>query len=150
MIALMKKILSILVLLLLLIANPVFAIEYTQYFEFDGQKVFLEEAKSDRDKIRGLAQRDHLLTNTGMVFFYESPVEQAFWMRNVRFPLDIIFLKDGFVTKIYKNAQPCTTDICKIYSSKGLTNEVIEVNAGFCKEHKVKKDSIIRVKELVE
>lgn len=149
MIATMKKILSILFLFLTIL--PALATDYTHYFETqDGQRVFLEAAKSERDKIRGLAKRDHLLPNTGMVFFYESNIEQAFWMKNVRFPLDIIFLKDGTVTKIYKNKQPCDTDICKVYPSKGIVNQVIEVPGGFCSKHKIKKKSIIRVKELEE
>lgn len=145
-IAAMKKLLSVLI--ILLITNSAFAVDYTHYFEINGQKVLLEEAKSERDKIRGLAKRPYLGENTGMVFFYESQVEQAFWMRNVRFPLDIIFMKDSKITKIYKNAQPCTEEICKIYSSKGLTDEVIEVPAGFCKKHNLKKGTFILVKEL--
>ena len=148
MIAAMRKLLSILI--LFLVTNSALALEYSHYFDFNDQRVFLEAAKSERDKIRGLAKRPSLMPNTGMVFFYESNVQQAFWMRNVNFPLDIIFLKDGVVTKLYKNAQPCTTEICKIYPSKGLVNQVVEVPAGFCKEHKIKKKSIIRVKELVE
>ena len=148
MIATMKKILSIVI--LFLVTNSALATEYTHYFDFDEQRVFLEAAKSDRDKIRGLAKRDHLLANTGMVFLYESNAEQAFWMKNVSFPLDIIFLKDGVVTRLYKNTQPCTTEICKIYPSKGVVNQVVEVPAGFCKLHKIKKKSIIRVKELEE
>lgn len=148
MIAPMKKILSILI--ILLVTNSAIAAKYSHYFETDGQKVLLEQAKSERDKIRGLANRPSLEENTGMVFFYESPVEQAFWMKNVRFPLDIIFLKDSKITRIYKNAQPCTEEICKIYTSKGLTDEVIEVPAGFCSKHKFKKGTFILVKELNE
>lgn len=149
MIATMKKILrNLAIIVLFLVTNSALAIEYSHYFDFDGQRVFLESAKSEREKIRGLAKRDHLLPNTGMVFLYEGNQEQAFWMKNVSFPLDIIFLKDGVVTRLYKNTQPCTTDICKIYPSKGVIDQVVEVPAGFCKLHKLKKKSIIRVKEL--
>ncbi len=148
MIAPMKKILSILVILLM--ANSAFAAKYSHYFEIDGEKILLENAKTERDKIKGLANRPYIEENTGMVFFYESQSEQAFWMRNVNFPLDIIFMRESKITRMYKNAKPCTTEICKIYTSKGLTDKVIELPAGFCKKHKLKKGNFILVKELNE
>ena len=76
MIEFMKKILSILI--IFLVSNSAFAIEYTRYFDFDGHKVLLEEA---RDKTQGLMGRESLLPNTGMVFIYCSCVEQSFWMK---------------------------------------------------------------------
>jgi len=146
MIGTMKKILSILI--ILLVTNLAFAIEYKDYFVINGQKILLEEAVTDQQKNQGLMNRDFLKANTGMVFSYTSYVDTAFWMKNTKIPLDIIFLKDGKVVRLYEKALPCTTEICKIYPSKGLINQVIELNAGTCKLYKIRKDSIIRVKEL--
>lgn len=148
MISPMKKLLSILI--LLCITNSAIAAKYTHYFEINGQKILLEEAKSQRDKIKGLSKRSSIDPNTGMVFFYESPAERAFWMKNVNFPLDIIFMNESQIIRMYKNAKPCTTEICKIYPSKKLTDQIIEVPAGFCKKHKLKKGAYILVKELKE
>jgi uncharacterized membrane protein (UPF0127 family) len=139
----MKKILSIL--LFFFVTNFAQAIEYTHCFTINDEKIFLETAV---DKAKGLMGRDHLLPNAGMVFFYPSYEEECFWMKNTKIPLDIIFLKDGTVTRVYKNAEPCITDICRVYPSKGVVNQVIEVNAGFCKKYKIKKGSAIWVQEL--
>lgn len=148
MISFMKK---LILLILMFATNLAFATEYTHYFEAkDGQKVLLESAYTDYDKARGLMGRPSLPENTGMVFCYNSNVEQSFWMKNVTFPLDLIYLREGTVTRVYKKIQPCTTDICRIYPSKGLIDQVIEVPAGFCADNKIKKGSIIRVKELIE
>lgn len=141
----MKKLLSIL--LFLLVTNSAFAIEYTHFFVIDGQKILLEKAK---DKSIGLMGRNSLAVDTGMVFLYTSYEEESFWMKNTNIPLDIIFLRDGSVVKVYKKLKPCTKDICKTYPSKGLVNQVIEVNAGFCSEHKIKKGSTIWVQELTK
>ncbi len=146
MIGTMKKILSILI--ILLITNSAFAIDYNHYFYAKGKKIMLEDAISEKQKNQGLMGRNSLQADTGMVFFYTSYVETAFWMKHTYIPLDIIFLKDGKVTRIYRNVEPCTDEICKIYPSKGLVNQVIELNAGSCQKYYIQKGSIIRVKEL--
>lgn len=146
MIGTMKKILSILI--ILLITNSAFAVNYKHYFVINGQKILLEEAITEKQKNQGLMGREFLKANTGMVFFYTSYTNTAFWMKNTKIPLDIIFLKDGKVIRLYKNALPCTTEVCKIYPSKGLINQVVELNAGSCDLYKIKKDSVIRIKEM--
>ena len=142
----MKKILSILI--ILFITNSAFAIEYKHFFAINGKKILLEEAITQNQKNQGLMGRTFLKQDTGMVFFYDSYVEQSFWMKNTKIPLDIIFLKDGTVVALYKNAEPCNTEICKIYPSRGIINQVVELNAGSCKQYGIKKGSILRVKEL--
>lgn len=142
----MKKILSILI--ILLVTNSAFAIEYKHYFYVKGKKILLEGAVTEKQKDYGLMNRGFLKADTGMVFFYTSYVETAFWMKNTHIPLDIIFLKDGTVVRLYRNAMPCMNEICPIYPSKGLVNQVVELNAGSCEKYGIKKGSIIRVKEL--
>lgn len=146
----MKK-LIVLVLMLIFTANSAFAVKYTHYFETkDGEKVLLESAYTDYDRAKGLMDRPSLPENTGMVFFYDGNVEQSFWMKNMNFPLDLVYLREGTVTKVYRKIKPCTKDICRTYPSKGLTDQVVEVPAGFCFKNGIRKGSIIRVKELVE
>lgn len=149
----MKKILSILTICLVFIGINCCiraqSLPYRHYFEYNGQVVLLEEALTQKQKMQGLMGRKKLADNTGMVFIYDGAQELAFWMKGVLIPLDIIFLKDGEVTKIYKNAKVVKEgEPYKIYPSKGLANQVIEVNSGFCKEHGIKKGSIIKVLEL--
>lgn len=142
----MKKILSILI--IFLITNSAFAIQYKHYFYAKGHKILLEDAVTDKEKNKGLMDRNFLKADTGMVFLYPSNIETAFWMKHTNIPLDIIYLKDGVVTRIYRNAEPCGDEICKIYPSRGLINQVIELNAGSCDKYDIKKGSIIRIKEL--
>lgn len=135
--------------MLILTANSAFAVKYTHYFETkDGQKILLESAYTDCARNQGLMNRSSLPENTGMVFLYDGNVEQSFWMKNMNFPIDLIYLKEGTVTKVYKKIMPCTNDICRTYPSKGLIDRAVEVPAGFCAKNHIKKGSIIRIKEL--
>lgn len=52
----------------------------------------LEVAASDASRTKGLMDRDTLPANRGMVFIFGDEQKRSFWMHNVQFPLDVIFL----------------------------------------------------------
>jgi len=82
---------------------------------------------------------DALLFDTNII----NTQEQSFWMKNCIVPLDIIFIKNGKINKIYNNCPPCTTNNCKKYSGKG--DYIIEMPGGTCKNLKFKKNDIITI-----
>lgn len=99
----------------------------------------LEVAKTPLEKSKGLMYRDELDSFSGMYFPYLEGREVAFWMKNMNFPLDLIYLdKDGTVLKIHKNVNPCQEQNCARYLSDGKVYGVIEVNAEFTAVHNVK------------
>ncbi|MBI2036985.1 MAG: DUF192 domain-containing protein [Candidatus Liptonbacteria bacterium] len=62
-----------------------------------GERTFyVEIADTDEERTRGLAFRDKLESD-GMLFLFETPGPYGFWMKDVRFPLDIIFIREGRV-----------------------------------------------------
>ena len=67
-----------------------------------GKKTFtLEIADNLRNQQRGLMYRESLPADRGMIFVFSEEEPRAFWMANVKFPLDILFLdKDGTVVSI--------------------------------------------------
>ena len=67
--------------------------------------------------------------------------ESSFWMKNCIVPLDIVFIDDRKITKIYHDCKPCVTDECKHYPGKG--NLVIELPGGTCKQLNIKKGQIV-------
>jgi uncharacterized membrane protein (UPF0127 family) len=58
-----------------------------------GQKTYtLEIAAKDDDRRTGLMYRDSMPADHGMIFIFNTVTERSFWMKNVRYPLDILFL----------------------------------------------------------
>ncbi len=68
----------------------------------------LETALTAEQKQIGLMYRDNLETYQGMLFVFDSDSNTGFWMKNVNFSLDIIFLdKDYNIVDLFENVPPC-------------------------------------------
>lgn len=102
----------------------------------------VEVADTPQSKTLGLGERDNLSQEEGMLFvFGQPPVPVNFWMKGMRFALDIIFIADNKVTQIMENLppEPGVADInLKAYIPNEPVNYVLEVNAGFVKKNNIK------------
>lgn len=94
------------------------------------QTINLEVADTPQKRGIGLMFRDSLPSDRGMIFTFDRPQNVTFWMKNVRFPLDMIFLQNGRIVSIAANVPPCTNDPCPSYGSPSLFNAVIELGGG--------------------
>ncbi|MGB3148179.1 MAG: DUF192 domain-containing protein [Paracoccaceae bacterium] len=94
-----------------------------------GQAHFsVELATTEAERAKGLMDRDHLATGSGMLFIYPEPREVSFWMKNTRIPLDIAFIDDkGRVSRIAPMATPY--DLTAIPSGAPV-QYVLEINGG--------------------
>ncbi len=76
-----------------------------------GRKVMfrVEVAVTPEEHARGLMYRSQLADDAGMVFVFEEPSIQRFWMKNTLIPLDMIFIgKDRKIVGVVENAAPET------------------------------------------
>ncbi|MCX6796303.1 MAG: DUF192 domain-containing protein, partial [Candidatus Falkowbacteria bacterium] len=87
---------------------------------------------------RGLSYQKTLGENGGMLFIFPDYQVRSFWMKDMNFPLDIIWIKDDKIVKISANLAPEGNQPKNIYSSDEPVNYVLEVNAGFCGKNKIK------------
>ncbi|MBI2639643.1 MAG: DUF192 domain-containing protein [Candidatus Sungbacteria bacterium] len=85
-------------------------------------------------RARGLSGRDSLARDAGMLFTFDKPGFYSFWMKDMRFPIDIIWLRDKKIVYIAKNVSPPGTGVpdskLKVYSPPVEADMVLEVNAG--------------------
>ena len=105
----------------------------------NGQKIEVELAKTNEQKILGLGQRTSLPLDRGMLFVYSQYLIPAYWMKDMKFPIDIIWIKDDMVVGYEKNLQPATDNLnLPTYQPKTFINYVLEVKAGWVDQFGVK------------
>lgn len=82
----------------------------------------------------GLQFQQPLPYTQGMIFVFSEPQPVAMWMKDMQFPLDMIwFDSSGNVIHLEKNLPPCDPALpCQVYDSGNQnTKYVLEVTAGF-------------------
>lgn len=115
-----------------------------------GREIQLEVASTFNEQEKGLMFRPPLADDHGMLFVFTPERPVAFWMKNTPSPLDIIFLLDGEVKAIARNATTCKSDPCPVYPVGGVVaDNVIEVRAGLTQEIGLKEGDRISVKFLL-
>lgn len=106
-----------------------------------GEHTFvLEECKNFPE---GLSNRKHLLDNEGMLFNFLSRGEKSFHMKDCLIPLDILFIENGAVKKIYHSCDPCESNNCLKYSCDSA-DAVVELLGGTCKKNNINEGLIYR------
>ncbi|MGK7345772.1 MAG: DUF192 domain-containing protein [Candidatus Nitrospinota bacterium M3_3B_026] len=106
----------------------------------DPVTITVELATTPERWARGLMFRESLAPGSGMFFIFPREERRTFWMKNVRFPLDIIFLDSGYVIRnIFESAPPCAAEPCERYRSGSPARYVLETPGGFCASHGVRE-----------
>jgi len=102
------------------------------WVELGGQRYSVEVADDPEERARGLMFRDELAAGTGMLFIHERQEPLAYWMKNTRIPLDILYFDDSLaLVSQRRNIPPCSLgDMCPSYPSNVPARYVLELNAG--------------------
>jgi len=96
-----------------------------------GQRFTVEIVDTPEEQARGLMFRESLDADAGMLFVYPAPEPQAFWMKNTRIPLDILFFDDAArYLGAQLNVPTCRADPCPAYPGPAPARYVLELNAG--------------------
>lgn len=98
----------------------------------DGHVFNVEVAKSDQDKEVGLTKYQSLPQDKGMVFPFGQEGVYPFWMKNMKFPIDIIFIDKGKIIDIEKNLphQNESAEVVPTYAPSNPSDMVLEISSG--------------------
>lgn len=102
------------------------------WVELAGERYAVEIADTDELRARGLMYRDRLPAGSGMLFIHDIEAPQAYWMKNTRIPLDILYFDNALrLVSQQRDVPPCSAgDRCPAYPSRGPARYVLELNAG--------------------
>ena len=94
-------------------------------------------------RVKGLSGRNSMDWDSGMLFVFETKdTIPTFWMKDMLFPLDILWISNGKIIKIDKNvplpASGSSDQSLPTYTTSIPVEYVLEVNAGFADKYNVK------------
>jgi uncharacterized membrane protein (UPF0127 family) len=103
-----------------------------------GKVLQVEVMVKDGDRAMGLMFRPSLPEDHGMLFVFEELGFHGIWMKNCRFPIDILWLDEKLrVVHRYEGAPPCKTEPCPVYEPLQEALYVVELSAGQARREKV-------------
>jgi uncharacterized protein len=158
----MKKILLTFALLLIVVGATFLTQNYLKSGEtlsflkksptvtISGQSFKVTVATSQLEREIGLSKTKQLLQDQGMIFLFDKPDYYSFWMKNMKFPIDIIYIKSDTIVTIKENAQPPKSNIESpiIYTPTEPANRVLEISAGLAEKYKFKKGDKVTYENL--
>ena len=100
-----------------------------------GEYFDLEIATTQEALLRGLMYRNSVPARHGMLFPFYPPRSVAFWMKNTRVPLDMLFIRNKAVVNIVASAPPCLKDPCPNYDSVLPVDMVVELPGGTAQQY---------------
>lgn len=113
--------------------------KFVKIFLPKGVSITAELAVSDEERQLGLMFRDKLNPDQGMLFVFKDENFHSFWMKNMKFPLDILWLdREKRIVHIERDVPPCKNPPCVSYSSKIPAIYVLEIKAGSVDENQLK------------
>lgn len=106
------------------------------------QIMHLQIADTTKEQIRGLGGRSCIGDNQAMLFEFGKPADYRFWMKNMKFPIDIIWMDSNHeVVQVDANVQPSSYP--KTYSTGQAVQYVLETKVGRASQLGIQNGQII-------
>ncbi|MBI4085497.1 MAG: DUF192 domain-containing protein [Candidatus Liptonbacteria bacterium] len=107
-----------------------------------GSQTFdVEIADSTSSRMQGLSGKNSLGEKEGLLFVFPSPGNYGFWMKDMNFPIDIVWINNSKVIGFSENLQPepnKSVFALSVYYPPGSVDQVLEINAGAVAKYDLK------------
>jgi len=102
-----------------------------------GKVLQVELMVKDEDRAMGVMFRPSLPIDRGLLFVFQAPDFHGFWMKNCKFPIDMVWLDaERRIVHVAEAVPPCLKDPCPTYQPMRKGLYVLEVNAGQARREK--------------
>lgn len=94
------------------------------------------------ERIRGLSKTPYLPRDVVKLFIFDSPGYHSIWMKDMNYPIDIIWVDDNLeIVHIEESVTPETYP--NLFVPDVPARYVIETASGFVKEHKITESTLV-------
>lgn len=125
----------------------VFNTKSKNYAVINGHSFDIEIAITDSQKSKGLAKYEKIPNDFGMLFLFGKAGYYSFWMKDMKFSIDIIYINDNKIVDIFKDVPNPKSefDVPKTIKPSLPSNKVLEINAGLSDKYNFKKGDSIKI-----
>jgi uncharacterized membrane protein (UPF0127 family) len=118
---------------------------YDHKLSVGSQNLFVQVANTPQEMEQGLSDRVRMADNQAMLFKFGSAQMPTFWMKDMNFALDFIWIDEGKIISITPNAPAALIDQngnfndnnLPLYTPPSAVDEVLEVNAGWANKNHI-------------
>lgn len=115
-------------------SQPVLSKVATHEINIEDKSIMVELANTDKTRAQGLSGRQSLSPDQGMLFVFDKGSRPRFWMKDMHFAIDIIWIAEGKISQISRNLlppEPGTKDSeLALFIPNDPVDYVLEVAAG--------------------
>jgi uncharacterized membrane protein (UPF0127 family) len=118
---------------------------YNQVIFVGNKKLNVQIVTSNSDMQKGLSGRNKLTDHEGMLFDFKKLTRPTFWMKDMNFDLDLIWIQNKKIIGITADvpAPKSLSGSLPTYSPPEEVDMVLEVNAGWSKANKIKIGDVV-------
>lgn len=112
--------------------------------QLKGETIRVSVADTESTRGQGLSGRTGLAADEGMLFVFPQDGEHAFWMKDMLFSIDILWLSaDGEVVYMAENVSP--ESYPQSFRSDVPARYVLELPAGYAKAYTVEVGDVVQL-----
>lgn len=110
--------------------------------------VWVKIAQTYQQKKQGLSGVESMAEDEGILFVYDEPDSYNFWMKDMNFPLDFIWIREGEVVDLSENVPVFDQNgnFTRVQPNQPA-NQILEVNSGFIEKNKIEVGNRVKLEE---
>ena len=129
--------------LFLFLTRPIIPRDETKILKINGVEVRVEVADTQETREIGLSDREVLQTDTGMLFIFDKPGRHGFWMKDMNFAIDIVWIDEkSQVVGLERDVSPETFP--QVFYPDRAVKYVLEIPAGTARRYRIDSGTVIQ------
>jgi len=115
----------------------------TKIIKINDTSIKVEVADTPETRVQGLSGKKRLVDNTGMLFVFDSPARYGFWMKDMNFAIDIVWIDEKFhIIGIEREVSPETFP--QIFYPPQAVKYVLELPAGAANRYHIGIGAVVQ------
>lgn len=132
--------------------NQISEVKRKSEIKINDQFIVAEVVKTEKERAQGLGGREDIGINEGMLFLFDDAAVHPFWMKGMKFAIDIVWINGDEIVDITVDVQPepeeSDAELTLYYPSEPV-NKVLELKAGRVRLLRAMEGNLVKIRPLI-